>query len=79
MAATPERSRERVSTDDPSSRFSSNFTALMLVFPGIVLYIYILYIIVTKMVYPASFLPFTQPPSSIEDIEEKDEIYLGNS
>lgn len=53
-----------------SSSCTSNFTAVVLVIPGIGLYIYILYIMVTKLVYPASFLPFTEPPPIIVPKEE---------
>ncbi|XP_064399434.1 nurim-like [Halichondria panicea] len=37
---------------------ASKFTGLVLVIPGIILYIYILYIIFSILVYPGSFSPF---------------------
>lgn len=37
---------------------ASRFTGLVLVIPGIVLYIYILYIVFSILVYPGSFTPF---------------------
>jgi hypothetical protein len=42
----------------------SSITALLLVVPGIALYVYILYIMISKLVYPASFPPFTSPVHS---------------
>jgi len=36
----------------------SKLTGLVLVVPGIVLYVYLLYIIFTTLVYPGSFAPF---------------------
>lgn len=45
----------------------SSVTALLLVVPGIALYVYILYIIISKLVYPASFFPFTSQSNHSED------------
>ena len=45
----------------PGDRNTSPITALLLVVPGIALYVYILYIMISKLVYPASFLPFSKP------------------
>ncbi len=47
----------------------SPITALLLVVPGIALYVYILYIMIAKLVYPASFLPFTNQSGSSADPE----------
>ena len=40
----------------------SKLTALVLVVPGIVIYTYILYTMVSKLVYPGSFSPFASTP-----------------
>ena len=47
----------------------SSITALLLVVPGIALYVYILYIIISKLVYPASFFPFTNQSNHSGDAE----------
>ena len=46
------------------SSWCTNFTALGLVMPGVGLYVYIIYIIASKLVYPATFFPFTQSHTS---------------
>ena len=49
----------------------AKLTAVVLVVPGILLYIYILYIVISKLVYPSSFLPFLRasyvatPPANV--------------
>lgn len=48
----------------------SVFTGMLLVVPGIALYVYIVYIMISKLVYPASFLPFTHHPAVTEDEPE---------
>ena len=40
----------------------SRFTALVLTVPGIVIYTYILYTMISKLVYPGSFSPFSNAP-----------------
>ena len=51
---------ERTTVKRVCNWFTSNFTALSLVVPGVGLYVYIIYIIASKLVYPATFLPFVQ-------------------
>lgn len=50
--------------EEPSSPCAANFTALWLVIPGLGLYVYILFTMFSKLVYPASFQPFMEqlPP-----------------
>ena len=62
--------KSKTSGDEPPNSYVTGF---VLVIPGIGLYIYILYIIVSKLVYPSSFLPFTQLPS----VEDTPEIEIG--
>lgn len=50
-----------------AASWSANFTAMVLVVPGIGLYVYILYIIVSKLVYPATFFPFTQTYTNAQE------------
>ena len=42
----------------PKSTVSSKLYATVLVFPGIVLYVYILYIVLANLLYPCSLAPF---------------------
>ena len=66
--ATKEKDSGQEEQGEVSS--TSSLTALFLVVPGIALYVYILYIMVSKLVYPASFVPFSnkseQPAESSE-------------
>lgn len=42
---------------------ASRFIALVLIIPGIMMYVYILYIMFSKIIYPGSFSPFTSRSS----------------
>lgn len=53
------------------SSWSANFTAMALAVPGIALYVYIVCIIVSKLVYPATFSPFTQSLAVSQDKGKK--------
>ncbi len=54
---------------------SSYVTATVLVVPGVILYAYTLYIMISKLVYPASFLPFTEHTALVEgESAEKHEL-----
>ena len=57
--------------DNNEGPLTSKLTALVLIVPGIGLYIYIIYILWSTLVYPGSFSPFVRqvspapsPPSS---------------
>ncbi len=45
----------------------TNFTGLGLIIPGVGLYVYIIYIIASKLLYPATFLPFVQSHGAEEE------------
>lgn len=47
---------------EKSASSRSRFTALVLTVPGIVIYAYILYTMVSKLAYPGSFSPFANSP-----------------
>ena len=47
----------------------SKLTALVLTVPGIVIYTYILYTMVSKLVYPGSFSPFASTPKPPQYID----------
>ncbi len=66
IGAEMEESSERRQEPSPCV---SKMVAVLLVLPGIVLYIYILYIVVSNLVFPGSLSPFlAQPvPSSPEN------------
>ena len=57
----------KLSSSDDEEGQTSYITALVLVVPGVILYAYILYIMLSKLVYPASFLPFTHQHSTLND------------
>lgn len=66
MAATEEP--ERVPAEETSEGRQqdtnpcvSKMVAVLLVLPGIVLYVYILYIVVSSLVFPGSLAPFLAP------------------
>ena len=67
-AATGEK---QFSSEDEESQ-TSYITALVLVVPGVILYAYTLYIMLSKLVYPASFLPFTQQHAVFNESEAED-------
>lgn len=49
--------------DEPQQGPSaSKFTGLVLIIPGIILYVYILYIMFSMVIYPGSFSPFMSRP-----------------
>ena len=79
MAAVPRRARERSRSSQPSGEDSDNegdaetppnntasskLYATLLIFPGIILYIYILYIVLANLLYPCSLAPFLPHDSS---------------
>ena len=57
------RDREEEGGRNESTFFSKLF-ATMLVLPGIILYVYILYIVLANLLYPSSFAPFLPHRSS---------------
>lgn len=54
-----ERAERKLSSAAEEETSTSYITALVLMIPGVILYAYTLYIMISKLVYPASFLPFT--------------------
>ena len=77
------------SMDRDSSRHSDNltleepgqgpskFTGLVLIVPGIILYVYILYIMFSMLIYPGSFSPFMSRPSPPRIIGGNENITSG--
>ncbi len=49
-----------------TSPCASKMVAVLLVLPGIVLYVYILYVVVSSLVFPGSLSPFLAPPAVSE-------------
>ena len=56
------RSEREGDSSKEANPILAKLTALMLIIPGIFLYIYILYIILFKLVYPGSFSPLLNAP-----------------
>lgn len=56
---------------------ASKFTGLVLIIPGIILYVYILYIMFSMLIYPGSFSPFMSRPSPLGIIGGNENVTLG--
>ena len=64
IGARSEREGESSKETNP---ILAKFMALMLIIPGIFLYLYFLYIILFKLVYPGSFSPLLHAPRPVDD------------
>ena len=56
---------------------SSPITAALLIVPGIVLYVFILYTMIFKIVHPASISPFTATPHQPPPSEDSKQYSIG--
>ena len=66
---TGEDSDNEVDVERPAeSTVMSKFYATLLVLPGIILYVYILYIVLANLLYPCSLAPFLPGNSSASGV-----------